>query len=309
MNLTGSQFQICHLPEAEVLISPSLTINKFDDLTKINGLIKIDSAKIEIKTLPKSAVAPSEDEFIISDDQAPPKIVDPAYLNTQLSLDFGDNTHFSGFGLETRLTGKLQYIVQEDKQSVQGQATMHDASYRSYGQDLVIRKGKFLFNGSADNPWLNIEAIRKSIDNDVTAVLNVTGPLKSPETRVYTEPPLSESEALSYLVTGDSLKGASKSEGSAVANAAFNYGAGQLYWLGDQLGIDEFEFKQSKKIKNSAVKLGHYLNPDLYIGITMGLFSNKYAASIKYRLTENFSIDTRAGESQRIDLKYHIKTD
>lgn len=310
MNITGNQFKISQLPEAEVVISPSLTIEKYDKLTIIDGLIKIDSAQIDIKTLPESAVAPSEDEFIITDEEeAPPIIIEPAHLNTHISLDFGDNTHFSGFGLETRLTGKLQYIVKEDKQNLLGKTIMRDASYRSYGQDLAIRKGKFIFNGPADNPWLNIEAIRKSVNDDVTAVLNVTGSLKSPETRVYTEPALSESEALSYLVTGDSLKGASKSDGSAVANAAFNYGAGQLYWLGDQLGIDEFEFKQSKKIKNSAVRLGHYLNPDLYIGITMGLFSNKYAASIKYRLSDNFSINTRAGESQSIDLKYHIKTD
>lgn len=310
INLTGEQFQISRLPEAEVLISPSLTIDKYDNLTRIDGKIKIDQAQIEIKTLPESAVAPSQDEFIISDTEEAQLIkIDPAHVNTHIVIDFGDNTHFSGFGLTTRLSGKLKYIVKKDKQNLQGQAKMRDASYRSYGQDLVIRKGEFLFNGPADNPWLNIEAIRKSINKDVTAVLNVSGPLKAPETRVYTEPALSESEALSYLITGDSLKGISRSNGSAVANAAFNYGAGQLSWLSERLGIDDFEFKQSKKIENSAVKLGHYLNPDLYLGITMGLFSTKYAASIKYRLNDNFSINTRAGESQRIDLKYHIKTD
>ncbi len=101
----------------------------------------------------------------------------------------------------------------------------------------------------------------------------------------------------------------SKSDGSAVAGAAFNYGIGQLSWLSDQLGIDEFEFKQGDTIEDSAVRLGQYLNPDLYVGVTMGLFADKYAANLRYRLSENFSISTRAGDTQRIDLKYLLESD
>jgi len=186
---------------------------------------------------------------------------------------------------------------------------MHDASYQSYGQDLTIRKGEFIFTGATDNPWLNIEAIRKASTDDVTAILAVTGLLKSPKTRIYTEPALPESEALAYLITGKAIKSMSQTEGNVVANAAFSYGVGQLSWVSDQLGIDEFEFEQSDKIQDSAVRLGQYLNPDLYVGITMGLFSNKYSANLKYNLTDHFSIDTRGGETQRIDIKYHLETD
>ncbi len=307
--LTGENFQISRLPEAEVIISPSLTIDKQDNLTKIDGLIKIDKAQIEIKTLPETAIAPSEDEAIITSDKPKQKTIDLSRLNTRISIHFGENSHFSGFGLKTRLAGKLHYISKQDKQRMQGHAEMKNASYRAYGQDLKIRKGEFVFNGPADNPWLNIEAIRKANTEDITAVLNVTGPLKNPKTRVFTEPALTESEALAYLVTGNSLKNMGKGGSGTVASAAFNYGAGQLSWLSDQLGIDEFEFKQGETIQDSAVQLGHYLNPDLYVGLTMGLFSNKYAANLRYRLSKHFSINTRAGETQRIDLKYHIEID
>lgn len=307
MAITGERFQVSLLPEAEVIVSPSLTIDKQDNLTKVDGLIKIDKAKIELKTLPETAIAPSEDEVIITSDQTKPKKTDISLLSTRIDIQFGKNSHFSGFGLKTRLSGNLEYVAKHDKQRMQGRAEMKDATYRAYGQDLTIRKGEFLFNGPADNPWLNIEAIRKATSEDVTAVLNVTGPLKNPKTRVFTEPTLSESEALAYLVTGSSLKNMGKSGSSTVAGAAFNYGAGQLSWLSDQLGIDDFEFQEGETIEDSAVRLGHYLNPDLYIGITMGLFSNKYAANLRYRLSENFSINTRAGETQRINLKYHVE--
>nr|MCH9698784.1 translocation/assembly module TamB domain-containing protein [Gammaproteobacteria bacterium] len=307
--LSGEQFQISRLPEAEIVISPTLTINKHDDLTDIKGLIKIDKAQVEIKTLPETAIAPSDDEVIITTDQPEPKKTTAAHLNTNITIQFGDNTRFSGFGFETRLTGKLGYITKQDKQRMQGRAELRDATYRSYGQDLTIRKGEFLFNGPTDNPWLKIEAIRKASKEDITSVLSISGQLKSPQTRIFTEPALPESEALAYLITGKSLKSTGQSGSSALASAAFNYGIGELSWLSDQLGIDEFEVEQSDKIEDSAVRLGQYLNPDLYVGVSMGLFASKYAVNIRYRLSQYFSIDSRAGETQRIELKYHFEAD
>lgn len=307
--LKGKQFQVVRLPEAEIEVSPNLNINKQGNLTEIDGLVKIDKATVELKTLPESAIAPSSDEVIVNAKQPQRKIIDPSRLHVRIAIDFGEHTRFEGFGLKTRLSGKLNYIIDDERQSLLGRALMQDATYRSYGQDLTIRKGEFVFNGPADNPWLTIEAIRKAIKDDVTAVLRVTGPLKSPQTKVFTEPALPESEALSYLVTGKSTQWLGKGEGNAVAGAAFNYGVGQLSWLSDRLGIDEFEFEQGENIADSAIRLGQYLNPDLYLGVTMGLFSNKYAADVRYRLSKHFSINTRAGETQRIDLKYHLETD
>ncbi|WP_031433668.1 translocation/assembly module TamB domain-containing protein [Methylomarinum vadi] len=307
--LNGKQFQIARLPEAEIEVSPNININKQGNLTEIDGLVKIDKAKVELKTLPESAIAPSSDEVIVNAEQPHRKVIDPSRLHANLAIDFGEDSRFEGFGLKTRLSGKLNYIIDDERQSMLGRALMQDATYRSYGQDLTIRKGEFVFNGPADNPWLTVEAIRKAIKDDVTAVLSVTGPLKSPQTKVFTEPALPESEALSYLVTGKSTQWLGKGEGNAVASAAFNYGVGQLSWLSDRLGIDEFEFEEGDTIEDSAIRLGEYINPDLYLGVTMGLFSNKYAADVRYRLSKHFSINTSAGETQRIDLKYHLETE
>jgi translocation and assembly module TamB len=309
LTLNGEKFMLSRLPEAEVTISPRISLSKFDKLTKIGGEISIDSAKVEIKTIPENVIAPSEDEIIITADQKSTKPIDPERTNINVIILLGEDIHFAGFGLDSKLAGKLQYVVNQDKQSLQGKAEMRKATYKAYGQDLNLRRGEFLFNGPADNPWMNIEAERKAKSDNVTAILSVTGPLKDPYTRIYTEPALPESEALAYLVTGNSLKRMNQGDSNAVANAAFSYGAGQLSWISDQLGIDEFEFEESDNIEDSAVRLGQYLNPDLYVGVTMGLFASRYAANLRYRLTEHFSLRTRAGETQRIDLKYHIATE
>ncbi len=309
LTLNGDTFLLSRLPEAEIEISPRITLSKFDKLTKIDGEVTIDSANVEIQTIPENVIAPSEDEIIITGEQHKKMPIDPDRTNIELAILFDKDIHFSGFGLETELVGTLQYLVNQDKQSLQGKAEMRNAAYKAYGQDLKLRRGEFLFNGPADNPWMNIEAERKANSDNVTAILSVTGPLKDPYTRIYSEPSLPESEALAYLVTGNSLKRMSQGDSNAVANAAFSYGAGQLSWISDQLGIDEFEFEQSDTIEDSAVRLGQYINPDLYVGVTMGLFASRYAANLRYRLSEHFNLSTRAGETQRIELNYHFATE
>lgn len=309
LSISGEEFEVSRLPEVEVVISPELNINTGKNLTTIKGVVKIDKAKVEIKTLPEGAVGVSEDEVIITMELPEAKKNDLAKINTQITIQFGENSFFTGFGLETQLTGQLDYNVENKKARMLGRATLKEATYRSYGQNLTIRKGEFLFNGPTDNPWVNIEAVRKAKHEDITAILKVTGLLKSTETRIYTEPALPESEALSYLVTGKSINRIGGGEGNALASAALNYGVGKLSWVSDQLGIDEFEFEEGETFKDSAVKLGQYLNPNLFVGLTLGLFSSNYEVNIKYRINNDFSVDSRAGETQRIELKYHLATE
>lgn len=307
--LNGQQFLISRLPEAEVELSPDLEIDRRNNITQVSGSIHIDKAAIILQTLPDSAITPSEDEIIINQQHTKPKKMASSLLKTDIAIDFGDKTHFEGFGLEADLKGQLNYITKKKKPWMQGRAALSDATYTSYGQNLTIRKGEFLFNGPTDNPWLNIEAIRKSNDTKITAVLALSGPLKSPQTRIYSEPPLPESEALAYLITGKSFNNRNDSEGNAIASAAIGYGVSELSWLSEQLGIDEFEFEEGDKLENSAVRLGQYLNPDLYIGLSLGLFATNYAVDLRYQLNKHFSLATRAGNTQRIELRYHINTD
>ncbi|WP_198243883.1 translocation/assembly module TamB domain-containing protein [methane-oxidizing endosymbiont of Gigantopelta aegis] len=309
LKVEGEKFLIVRLAEGEVVISPNISVTTADKLTKIEGNVSIDSGKIEIKDIPDNVVAPSEDEVVIGAENKKTKPIKLAQTAIDVAIFLGEQLYFSGFGLKTKLVGKLRYVADQDKQSLQGKAEMKGATYKAYGQELVLRRGEFLFNGPADNPWMNIEAVRKAKSEPVVAILSVTGPLKNPYSRIYTEPSLPESDALAYLVTGKSFKQLGQGDSAALANAAISYGAGQLSWITEQLGLDEFEFVQADTLVDSAVKLGHYLNPDLYVGVTMGLFANRYAVDLRYRLNKYLSVHTRSGETQRIDLKYHFSSD
>ncbi|MGR9114794.1 MAG: translocation/assembly module TamB domain-containing protein [Gammaproteobacteria bacterium] len=309
IQINGNDFEVAKLPQAEITVSPELRVMQLRNRTEISGDVKVDKANLKITEIPESAVAPSEDEVIVGAEVSTDSDEKVPEVASDINIILGDKVHFSGYGLTTRLNGKLRYTGSVRQQRMQGRVAMSDAKYKAYGQDLTLTKGEFLFNGPADNPWLNIEARRKAVGEDVTAILRVTGPLKSPETSVTTEPTLPESEALAYLLTGRSLQRVGESQSNALAKAAFSYGAGQLSWLGDQMGIDEVEVEEAERLEDSAVRLGKYINPDLYVGLSLGFFSNNYAVLFKQQLSKHFSLQTRAGESQRIDLKYQLDTD
>ncbi|MDO8846158.1 translocation/assembly module TamB domain-containing protein [Methylicorpusculum sp.] len=309
IQIGGKNFQITRVPEAAISVSPQLNILHKDNQVEIKGNVTIDEAILKINELPEQAVKPSEDEIILGQTEIAAVQSSPIHLKTDISLLLGDKVTFDGFGLSTQLSGRLRYTDLSNQQRMQGRVAMNEAKYKAYGQDLTVSKGEFLFNGPLDNPWLNIEATRKATSEDITAILKVTGPLKSPQTKVSSQPALPESEALAYLITGRSLESAGGSQSEALAKAALSYGAGQLSWLNAKLGIDELEFEEKERLEDSAVRLGKFISPDFYIGLSLGFFSNNYAVLLKRQLTKHFSLQTRAGETQRIDLKYHIDTD
>ncbi|PKM12604.1 MAG: hypothetical protein CVV13_04640 [Gammaproteobacteria bacterium HGW-Gammaproteobacteria-3] len=309
MLITGKNFEVAKLPQAEIALSPNLKITQQGNNTTVSGDVTIDRATLKITEIPKNAIAPSADEEIVGDEKPDSSKKASFQVLSDLNILLGNKVHFSGYGLITRLGGKLRYTGSLEKQRMQGRVAMSDAKYQAYGQELKLTKGEFLFNGPVDNPWLNIEASRKAIDEDVTALLTVTGPLNAPETKVSTQPALPESEALTYLLTGHSLQRVGTSQSNALASAAFSYGAGQLSWLSDQMGIDEFQVEDTGTVESSTVKLGKYITPNLYVGLSLGFFSNNYAVLLKQQLTKHFSLQTQAGDSQRIDVKYQLDTD
>jgi len=192
---------------------------------------------------------------------------------------------------------------------MQGNVDMEKASYKRFGQDLTVRKGRFVFNGPADNPWLDVEAIRVSKSKKVTAILALTGTLKNPQTRISSEPSLPESEALAYLVTGNPLNQVSKAESNMLASAALSYGAGKATWLADKLGIDEFKVEEGSSLRDSLLVMGEYLTPDFYVGTKVGMFNKQANIVLKHKITDTINVESQAGTSQRIKLNYEFDGD
>ena len=309
IELQGNDFEVARLPEAQVAVSPNLKLKLTKTGGNLKGRIDIPEAKIELQELPQNAVVVSEDEVILGQPKPKPESIAELQIDTDIDIELGKQVSFSGLGLNTNLVGRLNMVNADEQTRLHGEINMEKGHYKSYGQDLKIRKGRFIFNGPVDAPWIDVEATRLSKDGDVTAILSVSGPSKAPKTRIYSEPSLPESEALSYLITGSPLNQIGKSEGNMVAGAALSYGAGQLSWLTEKLGIDEFEVKEGKTLQDTLVAVGQYLTPDFYVGTKVGIFNNQAVLVLKHKLTKSFTVESQSGTSQRINLNYEVDTD
>jgi translocation and assembly module TamB len=307
--LTGKDFEVAKLPEAQVAISPNLKLALTNQQKLISGQLEIPKAILKIQDIPENAVKVSEDEVILGEEKAKENNLPLPDINTDIELKLGKQVSFTGQGLQTNLVGNLKIIKAGEKLAVQGKVDMDKASYKRFGQNLTVRKGRFLFNGPANNPWLDVEAVRQAKSKKVTAILALTGTLKNPQTRIYSEPSLPETEALAYLVTGGPLNQVSSSESNMLASAALSYSAGQATWLTDKLGIDEFKVEEGSKLQDTLLVMGQYLTPDFYVGTKVGMFNKQAVLLLKHKLTDNINVESQSGTSQRIKLNYEFDGD
>ncbi|AEG00322.1 translocation/assembly module TamB domain-containing protein [Methylomonas methanica] len=308
ISVKGEDFEVAKLTEAQVDISPDLQLTATESGRKLSGRLNIPKAIVTLQEIPENAVTVSEDEKILGQAdkvQQPPTDIS---LDADIEVILGKQVRFSGLGLDTGLSGRVKLSRSGDNTNMNGTIDMQKGRYQSYGQDLTLRKGRFLFNGPVDAPWLDVEAIRVSKDQTVTAILKVSGPLKNPQTHISSQPALPEAEALAYLITGAPLNQVSKGDSNLVASAALSYGAGQLSWLTEKLGVDEFEVKQGKTLKDTLLTVGQYLTPDFYVGTKVGIFNKQATLVLKHKLTKTINLETQTGTSQRVKLNYEIDT-
>lgn len=313
LDLTGENFQATRLPEATVLVSPSLHVQG-DAAYRLSGTLRIPQASVVIKDLPAGTVMQSEDAIVVGEETARTAAPRTPGLTAQVRVELGDDVRFKGFGLSTRLAGNLDAASDTAGTRVTGKIELHDGRYLAYGQELTVERGRLLFAGPPDNPDLDMRALRNSVDGRVKAYLAVNGPLKRPVSRVYSEPALPQAQALAYLLTGRSLDKSDRQQGLNIAAAALSMGLSKgeplIQDLGDRLGLDELRVEGgSEGLQDSSLILGKYLDPKLYLGYTQGLFEPVGAVLLRLKLSEKLDLETRSGEQQSIDLFYRIEHD
>jgi translocation and assembly module TamB len=191
-------------------------------------------------------------------------------------------------------------------------------TYKAYGQDLTIKDGRLLFAGTPlDNPRLAIVAMREINDNLSTGlrIAGIAGSAKAPVITVISDPNVGEADALSYLVTGRSLNSVGSASGSSqdtLASASQSLqgaGAGLVAKrIGQRLGIDEASVEENEMIGGSALTIGEYLSPRLYLSYGVGLFEPGEVIALRYKLSEDVGVRIQRGsEETRAGVEYRIE--
>ena len=309
----GSRVRITVPPMVRLDVSPDIVFNATPSLFTLDGNVDIPWARIIVKEVPESAVGVSSDEVMLNRDLKPEKTQSASIpINSNLNIHVGNNVRLDAFGLKARLTGDLK--VAQDKQGLglNGQINIPEGRFHAYGQDLIVRKGELLFSGPPDQPLLNIEAIRnpESTENDVIAGVRVTGSADQPKAEVFSDPAMSQQEALSYLVRGQGLD-SGQSDSAAMTSMLIGMGvaqSGQLVGkIGETFGVSNLALDTQGVGDSSQVVVSGYVLPGLQVKYGVGIFDSLATLTLRYRLMPKLYLEAVSGVDQALDLLYQFE--
>jgi translocation and assembly module TamB len=308
VKLQGERFTIASLPEMDIQANPNLQVAGSLQQINITGSVLIPRARITLKKLPPDIIKVSADQVIVGPMAPPAEQTSAAVpVNINVIASLGDDVYFDGQGLRTNLTGSINVrSLQTNTLIGNGVLELRNGRYEGYGQKLAIQRGRLLFAGPLDNPALDIQATRTV--GDVVAGLALTGNADSPQSRLFSTPAMSDTEILSYLVTGKPLSAASSSNDSqALAAAAASLGVNNpvAEEIRQTLGI-EIGMQSGTTDADTALTVGKQLSPSLQIDYIYGLFNETAAYQVIYKLTKHLSLTGQSGAQQSIDLNFNI---
>lgn len=309
----GEKILITVPPTARVWISPDVTFRADPTLMTLAGRLDIPKARIEVKELPESAVSVSDDEVMLDAALKPIEPKTPSVpISSTLTIGIGKDVRLSAFGLKAALSGELD--VKQDRRGLglNGLVSVDSGRFHAYGQDLQVRKGQIVFAGPADQPLLHLEAIRNpdAVEDNVIAGIRVTGVATRPKLTVFSEPAMSQQEALSYLVRGQGL-GRDSDSGSALTSALIGLGVSQtgsvVSQIGSAVGIQNLGVDTEGVGDGSQVVVSGYVLPGLQVKYGVGIFDSLATLTLRYRLMPLLYLEAVSGVNQVVDLLYRFE--
>jgi translocation and assembly module TamB len=301
LNLKGSQLPVTVEPYAALEVAPDLKISMKGDQLAVAGKVQIPKGEITIRELPPSTVKVSDDTVIVGQQTDEGKA--PLAMAMDIDVVVGeDKLSFAGFGLTANVQGHVHI---GDNMDTRGELWLNDGRYRAYGQRLTVRRARLLFAGPLDQPYLDIEAVRQT--DDVIAGIRLSGSAEQPTTQIFSEPAMSQEQALSYLVLGRPLSTTGE-DSNMLAQAALGLGlmgsADLTGGLAKNLGIQDFQLDtQGSGTATSVVASGN-ISEKLSLRYGVGVFEPANTIALRYKLSKKVYLEAASGIASSLDIFY-----
>jgi len=301
ISLQGTQLPVTVEPYAALEVAPDLKISMKNDKLAISGKVQIPKGEITVRELPPSTVKVSDDTVIVGSQTEEGK--PPMAMAMDIDVEVGkDKLSFAGFGLTANLQGHVHI---GDNMDTRGELWLNDGRYRAYGQRLTVRRARLLFAGPIDQPYLDIEAVRQT--DDIIAGIRLSGSAEQPTTQIFSEPAMSQEQALSYLVLGRPLTSTGE-DNNMLAQAALGLGlmgsAGVTSDLAKNLGIQDFELDTQGSGNNTAVVASGKISEKLSLRYGVGVFEPANTIALRYLLSKKVYLEVASGVASSLDIFY-----
>jgi translocation and assembly module TamB len=301
VQLRGSRLPITVEPYVALEVTPDLRLSARNHQLSVTGKVLIPNGSINVRELPPSTVQISSDAQVVGQSSEQRQAT---AITMDVDVDVGQQRlTFSGFGLNAEVQGRVHIGNDLD---TRGELNLVKGRFRAYGQRLTVRRARLLFTGPIDQPFLDIEAVRQV--DDVTAGLRLTGNAAQPTSTVFSEPAMSQEQALSYLVMGRPL-GQGGGDSNMFAQAALALGmagsAPLVNSLVQGLGISDFQLDtEGSGVTTSVIASGNF-SERLSLRYGVGVFEPANTIALRYELSRKLYLEAASGLASSLDLFYH----
>ncbi|MBL8482307.1 MAG: translocation/assembly module TamB domain-containing protein, partial [Rhodocyclaceae bacterium] len=287
----------------------------------VSGNFKADAGYAEIP----EAGAPSLSDDVVIKGRAATQAA-PVRLTYAVEADFGRAFYLKGRGLDTRLTGALKLRAEPGgRLRASGSIATRGGNFDAYGQALRIERGIVNFQGTLDDPGLNVRALRDGIP--VEAGVEVGGTARRPRVRLVSEPAMPDSEKLSWIILGHGQEQKGDT-GLLIAAAGALLGGqsgGVSRQLADALGVDQITLTQgdlsasglgrggsrvvgggdtNAPLASQIFTVGKRLSDKVYLSYEQSLAGAQNIVKLSYHLSRRLEVIGRAGTDNALDLRY-----
>jgi translocation and assembly module TamB len=316
-SLTGKDFLVLNRPGVRFTANPGLSLEGTAQTLTVGGEIRIPEALLEGG--PAQGLKQSSPDLVILDAKTAVPARRALPIRGDIALILGERVRLKADGLDALLNGTLKVSLKNTSEvAAVGEVRISQGHYTVYGQKLEIERGRFIFNGAADNPALDILALRtirgsqglRQRLEEVKAGLSITGSARSPLAKLYSQPALPEADVLSYIVLGrPRAREGGQQDLALLGKAAGTYLSGGLgEGLAGRLPLDTIDAQtEGGDFSRTFVTVGKYLNPRFYLGLGGSLFSNTYQIILRYALTGNLEVETKGGTQSGANIYYKIE--
>ena len=313
LEVEGERQNILYPPATQLLLSERLEIVARNGLLSVAGDITVHEGRLEPEQLPEGSVAVSSS--VVEVDYRGNVIREglPFDVSLDVRVKVEDRFKVSTSVLFATLGGELE-VKQRPGQPLQlfGTLRIVDGYVSAYKQQLQIERGIFSFSGRPDNPSVNVRAVRNISGSNVVVGMQIQGTYEALGIQVFSEPPMSEGETMSYLVRGRGLESSAGEDGTALALSVAGSVINRTTLVSELNripGVNNVSFGADGSNDDTAATVSGFIGDRIYLSYGVGIYEpiNVLIARIYLRTRLWLEVVSRLENS--VDLYYAFDID
>jgi translocation and assembly module TamB len=333
IQVAATHLPLLQRPDRWVIASGGGNIETSSKHIQVNGAFAADAGFVGIARAELPSL--SDDVVVVRAGEAAEGRERRVALGFDLGLDLGNAFFLTGKGLNTRVEGALRLrSAGRGAVTAVGSIEAVDGVYEGFGQKLKIARGRINFQGAPENPGLDILALRGGLPVEVGVTITRTA--AAPLVRMHSDPPMSDAEALSWLVLGRAPdQGGGENIALAQAAAGLLSGASEGYptRVARAIGVDEISIRSgtfgiasllpargvagslrsdeasAATVAGEIITIAKNINDALTLSYEQAISDTTRFLQLNYRLSERLSVVARGGTDNALDLVYSFAFD